>query len=130
MNHLWGSKCEKVSELSSQKILDRIDNFYSVNFSKQTDELPFWKWSSTFDPYFKRAILASNSLNVPLLYLLNFHIFAKYYQTLKEPTEKNFWIIFDETKMCFTWHVNLLSHIIVCTQKAQKWSFLKKFKFL
>ena len=94
MNHLWGSKCEKVSELSSQKILDRIDNFYSVNFSKQTDELPFWKWSSTFDPYFKRAILASNSPSVPLLFIRWILIYLQNMIELWKSLQKKFLNVF------------------------------------
>ena len=43
MKHLWSSKCHKVSELLSQKILDSIDKSDGANFSKQTDGLTFQK---------------------------------------------------------------------------------------
>jgi len=88
MNHLWGSKCHKVSKVSSQKILNQINKFYGANLSKETDVLTFSKTQRTFDPYFQRAILDSGFLIVPKLSFLIY--LAKNHQTSKYSTEQSF----------------------------------------
>ena len=96
MDHIWDSKYHKVSELSSQKILDRKDKSFDENFSKQNDGLTFFKISCVFDPFLEWAILTPRFLEVPLLWYLVY--FTKMTELWNASTEKSFNYFFTRPK--------------------------------
>ena len=126
MNHLWCSKCHKVSELSSQKTLDCIDKSYGANFSKQTDWLTFffnqnfWPlfWKSDFGFRFSDCAKA-----LVLIYL------AKNHRTSKYSTEQSFWYFLSRPKYVLHDMQNYCLLKLYASKRHRKAHFVTNSKF-